>query len=954
FAHGGKANISGTIDAKGGFVETSGREFEIKDATINAGHWLIDPINITINSALANIVSNSLNSGDVTISTNGSCPSGGICSGTDGDITLESKIDKTSTTNSTLTLKADRNIIFKNTAEVKSSNSKLNLVLIADNDSSNGGSIYLNGDSSVINIDTNGGDIWFGGNSWGKSNGSSLWNGLNVGTGFAASADNSGVWEGINLKNSSINTNGGNLYIAGRSGKYDKEDRYGVIIKGNTKINTKGGNIDIKGDLAQRTGSSMPQPKIYGVSIKDSSLETTTGNINIVGGEEDNDINHNSGGVGVHIYNSIIKTTGETAGNIDIKGTAGKDGGANFREGVKLEANGENKSTLISTVNGNINIDGKINNSVAHSIGLIFHTEKTSTNDSNNPIINVLSKGGNINLSGTGGNKGIYFDAYRYGKINIGKNGTDEYSGNINLKANSIINNAIHPNYLRIDGAGSLNIEAKDTSFVNTLNTTNWFIGSDFKDIIFGKYGNNSNILLANNPNAINANIKIYGKDINLANGLSAKNISLYSNNGNVTQGGSIEAEKISFIGGNITLNGNNNNNNVHTLVAKDVGSFSFIDEKDGLEIGSFDNIDGITSTGTLNIATKQGDIVLNKSITTTNSSSSAVILNSGKDSTAGEGLGGDIIINSGSDINIGTGGLAKLYTGRIENSLGISNLIGSGSGKFRYNSDETTTNFTSSLDSSGKYAIYREKPTVSLKADDKTITYGDGLNLSEKVISGVLANGDKSNISIVNRVNSTSGNIKVGEYTLNLDASNLTNLGYEVTNSGSGTLTVFQKELNITGMLISNKTYDGANSATISNSGNLNGVVGADSVNISNVFATFKDKNAQTNKEVNISQSLVGADKDNYIIKDSILYADINKAILTISGNTINNKTYDGTTTAEISIGSLSGLIGSEKLQVLGSGNFDSKNAGNRTVTVSYNLQDGENGGLANNYKLE
>lgn len=49
FAHGGTANVSGTIEAIGGFVETSGRKLQI-DATakIQADTWLLDPINVTI------------------------------------------------------------------------------------------------------------------------------------------------------------------------------------------------------------------------------------------------------------------------------------------------------------------------------------------------------------------------------------------------------------------------------------------------------------------------------------------------------------------------------------------------------------------------------------------------------------------------------------------------------------------------------------------------------------------------------------------------------------------------------------------------------------------------------------------------------------------------------------------------------------------------------------------
>ena len=82
-------------------------------------------------------------------------------------------------------------------------------------------------------------------------------------------------------------------------------------------------------------------------------------------------------------------------------------------------------------------------------------------------------------------------------------------------------------------------------------------------------------------------------------------------------------------------------------------------------------------------------------------------------------------------------------------------------------------------------------------------------------------------------------------------------------------------------------------------------------------------------------------------------LSATIDKAALTISGTTASNKTYDGTTDASVSAGSLSGLVGDETLSVSATGTFDSKNAGARTVTADYSLSDGSNGGLASNYSL-
>ncbi|MBN2965005.1 filamentous hemagglutinin N-terminal domain-containing protein [Sulfurospirillum sp. T05] len=52
FAHGGSAHVDGTLDASGGFIETSGKSLHVEDSTIiKTAKWLIDPDNITIESA---------------------------------------------------------------------------------------------------------------------------------------------------------------------------------------------------------------------------------------------------------------------------------------------------------------------------------------------------------------------------------------------------------------------------------------------------------------------------------------------------------------------------------------------------------------------------------------------------------------------------------------------------------------------------------------------------------------------------------------------------------------------------------------------------------------------------------------------------------------------------------------------------------------------------------------
>lgn len=62
FAHGGTTNVSGTITAKDGFVETSGKNLNITDtAKIETSKWLLDPINLVIESSGGNIGTESVN-----------------------------------------------------------------------------------------------------------------------------------------------------------------------------------------------------------------------------------------------------------------------------------------------------------------------------------------------------------------------------------------------------------------------------------------------------------------------------------------------------------------------------------------------------------------------------------------------------------------------------------------------------------------------------------------------------------------------------------------------------------------------------------------------------------------------------------------------------------------------------------------------------------------------------
>ncbi|RXI35857.1 hypothetical protein CP986_04310, partial [Arcobacter aquimarinus] len=101
FAHGGEAQVGGTIEAIDGFVETSGKDFTIESTTkVKADKWLIDPTNINIVDATS--FETALNGGtDVTIQTD-------AAGSEDGDININDEIEWS--TVRTLTLMAHNNI----------------------------------------------------------------------------------------------------------------------------------------------------------------------------------------------------------------------------------------------------------------------------------------------------------------------------------------------------------------------------------------------------------------------------------------------------------------------------------------------------------------------------------------------------------------------------------------------------------------------------------------------------------------------------------------------------------------------------------------------------------------------------------------------------------------------------------------------------------------------------
>ncbi|MDD3026330.1 MAG: YDG domain-containing protein [Aliarcobacter skirrowii] len=406
FAHGGEVQVGGKLEAKEGFIETSGRDFSIdKDAKIETGEWLIDPFDITIDATLASAIATQLGSGNVTIETDGTNTpdTSSSQSGTRGDIFVASNINYTGANESTLTLKAYSSIVFADgyggnsgstfstVGSINSTNAALNVVLWSRaGDTAIEANLYRKGSVWVpvgASIQTNGGDITIGG-------------GLNPLTGYSyhdgrgTTAEGNAITRGVSI-NGSLDAQGGNISIKGEGHKTIASR--GVNISGS--ISTQGsGDISING--VSHTGSD-------GIALGDTAVSGTTGVINIENGTLTLNGTKGTGANGINFstVGSAINITG--SGFVNANAT----GRINLNKGqINKSGSGASNLTLKATDNIFMEKSFKIE-STGGALNTIFHSDSDGTgggviwlngNGYNNPFqgATINTNGGFLTLSG--------------------------------------------------------------------------------------------------------------------------------------------------------------------------------------------------------------------------------------------------------------------------------------------------------------------------------------------------------------------------------------------------------------------------------------------------------------------------------------------------------------------------------------------------------------------------
>ena len=247
---------------------------------------------------------------------------------------------------------------------------------------------------------------------------------------------------------------------------------------------------------------------------------------------------------------------------------------------------------------------------------------------------------------------------------------------------------------------------------------------------------------------------------------------------------------------------------------------------------------------------------------------------------------------------------------------------------------------------------------------------------------TGVLA-GDAAGVALVQAGSFASVNASPNAQAVSANDS------LQLTGSAAGNYVLVQPTglsgvispapITVSGATVVDKTYNGTNAASFTGgtlapaAGNNiggDGVVASDAANLRlTQTGTFASLNANPNPQaVTANDALSGSAASNYVLVEPTgLTGTISPAPVTVSGTTVATRTYDGTTTAMLSGGTLSaaagntiggtGVLSSDSafvsLQTAPSGTFASPNASSTAQSVSVTDTLTLTGSASGNYVL-
>lgn len=865
-------DVSGaTLLSNKGFVETSGHALKVDGVLVNAANWLLDPDNIDItgdaaaattgySKIKASDIANALNAGtSVTVSTTAASsanqPAYKDTAGTgagsavtgDGNILISSAIVKSGANNASLSLLADNGIVMNARIGRASADSisagKLDLTMTA----SGNASLSTNSKGITLSnvIDANGGLVRLSGTTKNTLNGS--WN-----------SDNT-AYSGI-IFNSNSGIKAATYEVTGIQNAPTSWSLAGVIFNGsNISLTSTTGNSFVRGTKDSVNAS------LYGAGVhfrNDSALTVTTGSgTSVISGTT---VRISTSGNNVGITSNGNVTIGSLTENMSIRaGTINAASGTLsilgsfvelYNDGANLTGADNTTVNLKSAGNLNLSLIGEPSGALSVGNNASLNVEAGGVLQSYRAIsagaggtVNIKASTANLNIGNDLAIRGVTANTVNITADNLvlnNSNGTNKLTATGTLTiANKTATQPI--NIGGVDASGTLGISQAE---LDQMTATSLIIGSNsagnitVSSAITTKASAGDFSLLGNGNIMINSALTV-------GDAGATKNLTLNATGSasSVTQNAAIKATGLELLGANATYTLNNTSNDVSVL-AGNTKIISYFDTN-ALTIGSVGSV-GLSASGTIKVETNNS-ISVTQAILTSDTSNAAIYLNAGKSTAAGTAGGGDVQVSGAGGMTVGSGGRATLMTGSILGSTGVTALVGSGSGNFRYNSDEVATNYSTAL-GAGTYAVYREAPSAALTMNSDTKIYnglvytgGNGYTL----ISGGVNGDSATQMGASVAYGGTAQNAKnVGSYSIT-NTSSASALGYNLS-YGAGTLTVNRASLSASLVGLIQKEYDGttaANNLTNTNF-NLTGWINGEGATLNQSLGAYSSANVNSN----------------------------------------------------------------------------------------------------------
>ncbi|WP_204368561.1 beta strand repeat-containing protein [Neosynechococcus sphagnicola] len=385
----------GAESGNGGFVETSGKQFlEVIGATVDTsarlgqvGTWLLDPFDLTISvsgdqnvtglttgplftpsSSPSNLnvttLENALVVNDVTVSAN--------------KIDVLDSINFTGASDRTLTLNAAGEIEVQDGVSITSSIAALNLAFNAND------SIKLNGSSSGISINTNGGSVQLLADADSSSGGALSITHAFILTGGADfvgfGTGDSNFSNGITITNSTLNTGSGHIFLTGNGFTSGSGNgNIGIKLDNSALITTGSGTINLTGIGGDGSGDQN-----YGILLQNSAQIIASGDgVITLNGTGGNGINDN---YGVFLDGSTTSISANS-GDITITGIGNGTGTNNY--GILLQ----NGADISESGTGNLTLNGTGGNGTSSNVGILLFGAGTSVSSSGSGTMQLLGIG---------------------------------------------------------------------------------------------------------------------------------------------------------------------------------------------------------------------------------------------------------------------------------------------------------------------------------------------------------------------------------------------------------------------------------------------------------------------------------------------------------------------------------------------------------------------------------